>query len=401
MTINKGTLVGAPIKQNDSADQYPVADQNDIAGGRHTRDTTADMEAMGAYLRKAGMECYVTANGNTYVLENDLTTWTFKSNGSGGSTDPGSGGDAETIQIISGNFGIWTALSARTTHFFDEQIELKFKADLQAFPSRAIVYVTGQFGLADDFESTTITLGNIPVNCRPAAQIKQYMICKNIELFFIIETNGDVKLTSKDGLNLPTGSGVSEDQPYFIQCFYQPEIGEYEPTTYTASRTADFTRNNCESGSTGTTVSFSKSYTSTVDQPTAEAIADANFNADGQAYANDPDNGATCEVPSDPIILTLSFEIDGDHTLAHVTLSDSVDDSNIDVDYNAKAINTNSQWELSSGILNIPAGETTWTFDLGIFNDSQGLPDTIGVEVYSISPEFTSTGRHITSPQSI
>ncbi len=71
-------------------------------------------------------------------------------------------------------------------------------------------------------------------------------------------------------------------------CTYTP------PPTYTANRSGSFTRNNCSTTPGfqgpppyyGTTVSFTKSYTSTISQADAEAIADANFNADGQAYAN-------------------------------------------------------------------------------------------------------------------
>jgi hypothetical protein len=57
-------------------------------------------------------------------------------------------------------------------------------------------------------------------------------------------------------------------------------------TQYIATRSGSFTRNNCASNYEGSTVPFSKSYTSWVSQSDAEAIADANFNQDGQAYAN-------------------------------------------------------------------------------------------------------------------
>lgn len=291
---NKGTLIGATIRANDSGDQYPAALQNEIAGGRHTRSTTDERNAIGNYLRIAGMECYVMANGNTYRLENDLVTWTLTDGPGGG--DEGGDNDTGTVQLISGNFGAWTSLTSRTTHFFDEQIELKYKADLQDFPTRAIVYLQGQFGLADDFTGDTITLGNIPANTRPAHQVKKYMICKNVEMYLVIETNGDVKLVSKDGIDLPTGSDESEDQPYYLDCFFQPLIEASEPTVYTASRSGDFTRNDCGVGKTGTSVHFSKDYTSTVGQSTADSIADASFPTDGQAYANDPANGATCNV---------------------------------------------------------------------------------------------------------
>jgi len=65
------------------------------------------------------------------------------------------------------------------------------------------------------------------------------------------------------------------------------------PPVYTASRTGTFTRNNCGAGYYASSVSFSKSYTSAVSQADAEALADANFATDGQAYAN---TEGTCTV---------------------------------------------------------------------------------------------------------
>lgn len=60
----------------------------------------------------------------------------------------------------------------------------------------------------------------------------------------------------------------------------------FTPMTYTASRTGTFSKNDCAPGQTTTPVSFSKNYTSTVSQAAADALADANFNTEGQAYAN-------------------------------------------------------------------------------------------------------------------
>jgi hypothetical protein len=58
------------------------------------------------------------------------------------------------------------------------------------------------------------------------------------------------------------------------------------PDTYYATRTGQFIRNNCGAGYTGTPVSFTKLYTSTVSQVAVDALADAQFPGDGQAYAN-------------------------------------------------------------------------------------------------------------------
>jgi hypothetical protein len=57
-------------------------------------------------------------------------------------------------------------------------------------------------------------------------------------------------------------------------------------TGFVATRSGSFTRNNCGAGFNGSTVVFNNTYTSMVSQAQAEALADANFNADGQAYAN-------------------------------------------------------------------------------------------------------------------
>lgn len=61
-----------------------------------------------------------------------------------------------------------------------------------------------------------------------------------------------------------------------------------------------FQRNNCIEGQVGTSVQFSKTYTSTIDQDDADNKATldaANFAIQGQDFANDPINGATCGVP--------------------------------------------------------------------------------------------------------
>jgi hypothetical protein len=78
---------------------------------------------------------------------------------------------------------------------------------------------------------------------------------------------------------------------------------------YTASRTASFTRNNCNSGCTPSIVSFTKTYTSTASQNDAniQATNDTTFNTQGQAYANS--NGVCtncCTPPISALILGLA-----------------------------------------------------------------------------------------------
>lgn len=67
--------------------------------------------------------------------------------------------------------------------------------------------------------------------------------------------------------------------------------------TYMATNSQFFTKNNCASGQIGSSVLFSKTYTSTISQADADhkAMTDGNYNAEGQAYAN---THGTCTVGS-------------------------------------------------------------------------------------------------------
>lgn len=68
--------------------------------------------------------------------------------------------------------------------------------------------------------------------------------------------------------------------------------------TFSAYRSGTFTRNNCGSGYIGGSVSYSNTYYySGIDgQSGADALADANFNNDGQNYANS--NGSCTAIPT-------------------------------------------------------------------------------------------------------
>jgi hypothetical protein len=305
MGKNIGTLIAAAIRPNDSLDAYPVALQEEIKGGAHTRASIADMNAIGAYLREAGMTCYVIANSTTYQLENDLQTWVVYEQQGGGS--PGTGGDSADISLLSGNFGAWTPLNSPSGDTID-QIELQYKTDLSAFPNRVITYLQGQFGLTSGFTGTTITLGNLPVNNRPSANIIKYLIVSNIELYLLINTDGDVILSSKDGFNLPANDADdtgATNPPYYIDTFFQPLVA----TVYSSTRTESFTRNNCGAGYTGSAVNYSQTYTSTISQADADAAAaaDSTFEASGQVFANNSANGATCTL--NPVVPSTNVSI--------------------------------------------------------------------------------------------
>lgn len=296
--IQQGTLVGAPIRVNDSNDTYPSAIDNEIKGGRYSLPSTNERDAIPAARRSAGMECYCIADGNTYELANDLVTWSLSHGAAGGTTAPGSGGSAADIILLSGNFGPWTPLTGLSSQMINTNFVLSFKSDLQAFPTRAITYIQGQFGLNGAFAGTTLLLGTLPVNSRPATQILKYFICQNIEMFLQVDTNGNVSLVSKDGINLPTTSGTPEVQPYYLDLFFNPLIGDYTPTVYSYTRSETFIRNDCGTGNSGTTVTYNQTYTSTIDLATAtnNANTDPNYEANGQAYAN---STGTCSV--DPV----------------------------------------------------------------------------------------------------
>ncbi|MGZ3983423.1 MAG: DUF5977 domain-containing protein [Mucilaginibacter sp.] len=207
-------------------------------------------------------------------------------NSTGPIITPGGGGTITTAQLISGNFGQWTSLTGRTSQFIDT-IELKFKSDLQAFATRSITYLQGQFSLNAAFTGTSLRLGTIgDSNSFPIAMIQKYIIVANVEMFLEVDTAGNISLVSKDGLNLPVNNA---GEPYYIDTFWHPGVAYTPLPTYTATRTANFTRNNCGSGTVpGVAVSFTKTYTSNISQIAANALAasDGNFNSDGQAYAN-------------------------------------------------------------------------------------------------------------------
>lgn len=278
MAKNTGTLVGAPVRPADSNDAYAVAYQSEIKGGLHSGATISERDNLPAYLREAGMLFYVVGD-KTYQLGDDLATWTiFTGSGSG------TGGDGSV------GFADWVALPFQHSAISAVQLPLMYKLD--GANDAAILHLQAQFNIDPSYSATSITLGTLPDGCRPPAQVKLSIICQATELYVQIEMNGDVKIVSKfNEFNIPTGT----DEPYCFMMFYKPAAAG-GATTFYAFRSGNFTRNDCDTdaGEEGSVVTYSHTYSSTVSQDDADSIADANFDTDGQAYAN---LHGTCTVP--------------------------------------------------------------------------------------------------------
>ncbi|MFD2581497.1 DUF5977 domain-containing protein [Pedobacter vanadiisoli] len=212
-------------------------------------------------------------------------------NTGGGNGTPGDG------VLLASDLGDWLDLPEKSLNIFDEQINIQYKLDMMSYPDKAILFLVGQFGIKPDFVGSELILGVLPLNTHPKHQLKQNFTCQSTECYLVIELNGEVKLQAISG-DLPVTIGVSEVDPYFINVDYNPKIEDGTGgETFTAIRTQNFTRNNCTAGYAGTSVTFEKTYTSTVSQADAnnQRANDANFATEGQAWANDPANGATCE----------------------------------------------------------------------------------------------------------
>jgi len=208
----------------------------------------------------------------------------------------GNGGDGI---ILPTDFGDWTDLPEKSAQIFDEQIAIQYKLNMANYPTKAILYLVGQFGLKNTFVGSLLLLGVLPEDTRPKNRINKNITVQGTECYLIIETNGNVKLSAVTG-DLPVTNGDTESFPYFLNLDYNPDITDAPPVeTFTANRSGNFTRNNCGTGYTGSVVTFSKAYTSNVSQQAAETIADANFANDGQVYANNPDHG-TCTITEAP-----------------------------------------------------------------------------------------------------
>lgn len=108
---NSGTLVIAPIRPQDSADTYPVAYSNEIAGGWHQVDSLSARNAISDERRVEGMVCYVIDQSAYYVLKGGITNADWQTTSSsaitgrlGIPTDGQYGANGNTVSgILSGD----------------------------------------------------------------------------------------------------------------------------------------------------------------------------------------------------------------------------------------------------------------------------------------------------------
>lgn len=75
MAAIPGTRVPAPIVPFDTADTYPTHDEQYGKGGRKSVADITARNAIPAARRTAGMEVYVRDSGTSYILGDNLTTW--------------------------------------------------------------------------------------------------------------------------------------------------------------------------------------------------------------------------------------------------------------------------------------------------------------------------------------
>jgi len=75
MSIQVSDTIGA-------AGSFAVVDSKDVAGANQSVATLTDRDAIPAYLRLAGMLCYVVETQLFYVLSNDLINWVEWTGGS-------------------------------------------------------------------------------------------------------------------------------------------------------------------------------------------------------------------------------------------------------------------------------------------------------------------------------
>jgi len=146
-----------------AAGSFAVVDSKDVAGANQSVATLTDRDAIPAYLRLAGMLCYVVETQLFYVLSNDLINWV---EWTGGSVQP-----TKLIKSFDHTQAVWVIgttgnvviqeIVIQIIEPFDATTEINVTANnIEVFsnnlvsPSHARNYTTGfqQIDASDEFQ---------------------------------------------------------------------------------------------------------------------------------------------------------------------------------------------------------------------------------------------------------
>lgn len=101
MSINKGTLIGAPIRPVDSNDLMATAMSNEVKGGLHSVSNINDRNAIILPRRDWGMLCYVSTENITYQLTYGYNDTNLSSNTNWKEWTGGNGNNEWVNSVIS------------------------------------------------------------------------------------------------------------------------------------------------------------------------------------------------------------------------------------------------------------------------------------------------------------
>lgn len=139
-----------------------------------------------------------------------------------------------------------------------------------------------------------------------AALMKTYTYQPLVGMTSVTEVNGQTTYYEYDSFNRL--QYVKDDEGKILKqaCYnYAGQPHSCGIAYYSAVKSGNFTRNNCSSGYTGSTVTYTVpagTYTSALSQAVADSLAQADVNANGQAYAN---TNGTCTQTAVYVKLTL------------------------------------------------------------------------------------------------
>lgn len=118
--------------------------------------------------------------------------------------------------VASGGLGNWLAVPGQSASIINQNIDFEYNNCTN------VIFVRGQFSLANTFTGTTITLGQLPAGNYPKTLLQKLIVINGVYVFVGIDTIGNITLTSRDGFNLPTVADTTEQ--YTIETFYKPIV---------------------------------------------------------------------------------------------------------------------------------------------------------------------------------